>query len=168
MADVTTAIEVWREFFVVSAGATAVLLGLTFVGLTLHVERESLNGNRRGLALVSGTSLVYALLASLAMLIPEGEPYVQAAILIVAGWLGLFSSLYAFRQVQREPGQRLSNLPMLLQFGLPVIATAAILASGIGLAVSWTPGVWGVGAVVFLLLVDGIQSAWDLLRIGFV
>ncbi len=168
MTDAVTTLATWHDFFVVSSGATAVLLGLTFVGLTLHLERSSLDGTRRGLATASGTSLVYAFLTSLTMLIPQGEPYAHGVLISVIGLLGLVSSTYALRQIQRDPERHLGPVAVVLQFGMPVVATASLLAAGIALAFGWAPAVWVIGGVVFVLLVDGIQSAWDLLRIGFV
>jgi hypothetical protein len=168
MTGIAGTLAIWHDFFVVAAGATAVLLGLTFVGLTLHVERASLDSTRRGLALAWGTSLVYALLASFALLIPEGVPYAQGSILVVIGLLGLVSSSYALRQVWHDPERHVGRYGLVFQFGVPVMATAGLFLSGFGLGIGWPPAVWAVGAVVFILLVDGIQSAWDLLRIGFV
>jgi hypothetical protein len=168
MTDAVATIGTWHDFFVASSGATAVLLGLTFVGLTLHLERSSLDVTRRGLATASGTSLVYAFLASLTMLIPQGAPYAHGVLIGILGFLGVVSSTYALRQIQRDPERRLGPVAVVLQFGAPVLATAALLAAGIALGFGWAPAVWVAGGVVFILLVDGIQSAWDLLRIGFV
>ena len=168
MPDTVATLATWREFFVVSAGATAVLIGLTFVGLTLHVERSSLDGTRRGLALASGTSLVYAFLASVSVLIPEGQPYAPGLLLLVLGWLGTFSSSYALRRTYRDPDRQIGIVAIVLQFGVLVLATVALVVSGIALCLGWPAAVWVVAAVVFVLLLDGIQSAWDLLRLGFV
>jgi hypothetical protein len=168
MTDAVATIGTWHDFFVASSGATAVLLGLTFVGLTLHLERSSLDGTRRGLAAASGTSLVYAFLASLIMLIPQGEPYAHGVLTGVIGLLGVLSSTYALRQIQRDPQRGLGSVAVVLQFGVPVLANGLLLAAGVALGLGWAPAVWVVGGVVFVLLIDGIQSAWDLLRIGFI
>ncbi len=157
---IEAALPAWHDLFVASAGAAAVLLGLTFVGLTIHVERRGLDGTRRGLAIGSATSLLYALVASLLMLVPEGIPYVQAAGLMLIGLLGLISAEAALANA-REGG--LTRARLGLQFALPGVAIGLLLLAGIALALGIEAAVWGAAGVVLVLIVTGTQSAWDLL-----
>jgi hypothetical protein len=150
----------WHDFYVASTGATAVLLGLTFVGLTIHLERRGLDTVRRSLALSSATSLVYALLTSLLMLVPEGDPYVQAIGLGLIAIGGLISAQAALAEARRG---HLSRGVLALQFIAPYVALVLLVLAGIGFALSLEPALWAAGAVVFLLIVAGTQSAWDLL-----
>lgn len=155
-----TTFTAWHDFFLASAGAAAVLLGLTFVGLTIHVERRGLDGARRGLAIGSATSLVYALFASLLMLVPVGIPHVQAVGLVVIGLLGFISARAAL--VNARQGA-LTRARLRLQFALPGIAIGVLLLAGIALMFGVEAAVWGAAGVVFLLIVSGTQNAWDLL-----
>lgn len=150
----------WHDFFVASAGAAAVLLGLTFVGLTIHVERRGLDGARRGLAIGSATSLLYALFASLLMLVPEGIPTVPALGLVLIGLFGFISAQAALVNA-RQGG--LTRARLGFQFALPGIAIGVLLLAGIALAFRVAPAVWGAAGVVFVLIVSGTQNAWDLL-----
>jgi hypothetical protein len=159
-SEIQAALPAWHDFFVASAGAAAVLLGLTFVGLTIHVERRGLDGLRRGLSIGSATSLLYALFASLLMLEPEGIPYAQAAGLVVIGLFGFISAEAALANALRGG---LTRVRLILQFVLPGIAIALLLVAGIALALGYKPAVWGAATVVFLLITSGTQSAWDLL-----
>lgn len=159
-AEIASALEAWHDFFVASAGAAAVLLGLTFVGLTIHVERRGLDNLRRGLAIGSATNLVYALFASLLMLTPDGVPYAQAVGLVVIGVLGFISAQAALVNA-RQGG--LTRARLAFQFGLPGIAIGLLLVAGVALALGFEQAVWGAAAVVFALITSGTQSAWDLL-----
>ena len=157
---IQAALPAWHDFFVASAGASAVLLGLTFIGLSIHVERRGLDSLRRGLSIGSATSLVYALFASLLMLEPEGVPYAQGVGLVVIGLLGFISASSALANARRG-GLALARL--IFQFALPGIAIALLLLAGVALAFALEPAVWGAATVVFLLIASGTQSAWDLL-----
>ena len=159
-APIQAALPAWRDFFVASTGAAAVLLGLTFVGLTIHVERQGLDSLRRGLAIGSATSLLYALFASLLMLMPEGVPAVQAIGLVLIGLFGFISAAAALANA-RHGGSTRARLAF--QFVLPGIAFALLVIGGIALAFGVEQAVWGVAFVVFLLITSGTQSAWDLL-----
>ena len=160
MSEIQSALPAWHDFFVASAGATAVLLGLTFVGLTIHVERRGLDGLRRGLSIGSATSLLYALFASLLMLEPEGVPYVQAVGLVLIGLFGFISAEAALANARRA---RVTRARLTFQFMLPGIAIGLLLLAGIALALGIEPAVWGAATVVLLLITSGTQSAWDLL-----
>jgi hypothetical protein len=150
----------WHDFYVASTGATAVLLGLTFVGLTIHLERRGLDTVRRSLALSSATSLVYALLTSLLMLVPQGVPYVQAIGLWVIAVAGLISAQAALAEARRG---HVSRGVLALEFVTPYAALVLLVLAGFGFVLSLEPALWMAGAVIFLLVVAGTQSAWDLL-----
>lgn len=158
--EIQSALLAWHDFFVVSAGAAAVLLGLTFVGLTIHVEHRGLDSVRRGLAIGSATSLVYALFAPLLMLMPEGAPHVQAVGLVLIGLFGVISAEAALANACQGS---LTRARLAFQFWLPGIAIGLLLLAGIALAVGVEAAVWGAAGVVFLLVASGTQSAWDLL-----
>ena len=137
---IEAALPAWHDFFVASTGAAAVLLGLTFVGLTIHVERRGLDSLRRGLAIGSATSLLYALFASLLMLMPEGVRYVQA------------SRARADRAVRVHLGRggagertprRVTRARLAFQFVLPGIAFALLVLGGVALALGVEQAVWG-------------------------
>ena len=153
-------LEGWHDFYVAAVGASAVLLGLTFVGLSIHVERRALDVTRRGLAIGSATSLIYTLIASLVMLVPEGIPYVQGIGLVLIGVLGTISASAALRYARRGS---MSRTILVFQFLVPFAAIGLLLIAGIALAFSLEPALWGAGGVVLLLIVAGTQSAWDLL-----
>lgn len=158
--DILTVIDAWEGFFVALGGAAAVLLGLTFIGASLHLERRARALWYRDLAISSGTSLFYALVISLVMLIPEGRPAAQAVLLLLAGLLGLQSLRVAFLAArERHP----SRQALLFRFGLTLASMVVLVAASVGFAFSWGPAVWLTAGVAFLNVVMGTQNAWDLL-----
>jgi hypothetical protein len=67
-------VDQWREFYLAVAGAAAVLLGLVFVALSLHLERAEAPGVPvLGLGSQALINLIYVLLLSLGMLAPTGR-----------------------------------------------------------------------------------------------
>ena len=68
-------IDQWRDYYLAVAGATAVLLGLVFIALSLHLEKADAPGvlvlGLGGQALIN---LIYVLLLSLGMLVPYRPP----------------------------------------------------------------------------------------------
>lgn len=149
----------WESFYLASTGAAAVLLGLVFVGLSVHFERNSDQARIRALAIQSAVSLLYALLISLAMLVPEGRPASQAVILGVISLFGLWTSGVATVDAVRTDT---STVSLLFRFGLPLVAMILLAVAAVLLAVQQSLGVWLVGAIVFVHIVVGTQNAWDL------
>ncbi len=156
--DTSELIARWESYYVASTGAAAVLLGLVYVGLSLHFERNRAQ-RVRGLAIQSAVSLFYALLVSLVMLIPEGRPISQAVLLGMVALFGMWASLSALVDARRGDTTPMS---LAFRFILPLVAMVVLLAAAIALAADWRAGIWLVGGVVFLHVVIGSQNAWDL------
>ena len=149
---------VWQEFFVVMAGAAAVLLGLVFVGESIQTAGRAKSGLHWDLAFSSATSLFYAFVTALAMLIPEGRPVAQGVIVAVFGALGLGSSRGAVGAARSGAWSR-----PLFRFGLPLAAMIVLIGAGIGLVAGWEPSVWLIAGAALTHIVTGTQNAWDLL-----
>jgi hypothetical protein len=159
--DVLGAIEQWQDFFLALAGAAAVLLGLTFIGASIHLERGVRATWYRDLAISSGTCLFYAMIIALMMLIPDGRPGVQAVLLLLVSGFGAQSARAAYIAArQRHP----SRQALIFRFGLPWASMAVLAIAGIGLALSWAPAVWLVAGVALINVVFGTQNAWDLMQ----
>jgi hypothetical protein len=158
--DVGTTMAAWQEFFVVVAGAAAVLLGLVFVGESIQAAGAAGAGHHWDLAFSSATSLFYALVTALIMLIPEGRPVASGILVIVFGGLGFGSSRGAFGTATSGSWSR----PQLIfRFAMPLVAMIVLIAAGIGLAVGWVPAVWLIAGAALAHIVTGTQNAWDLL-----
>jgi hypothetical protein len=74
VSTVEDAFTVWREFYAAVANASAALVGLVFVGLSIRLSRRGLEPSAKALGLVSLANLLYPLYVSVAMLLPQGVP----------------------------------------------------------------------------------------------
>jgi hypothetical protein len=157
----------WHDFFLASASATAALLGLLFVGVSINLgaiaaaERVDLRA-RAGQAFVN---LVFVLVISLIMLIPDPDPN------SIAGGLGIVAAFALYRVVQNVASvvrarDRFHNWrPTLRRIGWTVIADAVlaftawrIWDSNGGAAV-----LGNLVIVVFVLLIGAADIAWEML-----
>ncbi len=154
------ALAEWSEFYVALAGAAAVLLGLVFVGLSIHFERARGEVPVRALSVEAGTSLFYPLLISLTMLIPEGRPTTQAGLLLAIAVFGSWSTIGAFAAARRR---RHSTRGIIFRFVVPTVAMGVLAAAAVGLALDREPALWLVAAAALVNIIVGTQNAWDLL-----
>jgi hypothetical protein len=157
--DVAELMAEWEAYYLASAGAAAVLLGLVFIGLSLHFERHRGRLRVRGLAIQAAASLFYALLVSLPMLVPQGRPRAQGVILAVVALFGIWTSTVAVVE-ERRSGP--SPMAFAFRIVLPMTLMVVLLVAAIALLAERDFGVWLVGMVVFLHILVGTQNAWDL------
>lgn len=157
----------WHDFFLASAGATAALLGLLFVGVSINLsaiaaaERVDLRA-RAGQAFVN---LVFVLVISLIMLIPDPDPD------SIAFSLGLVAALALYRVVQNlytVVGQRdrfQHRLPTLRRIGWTIVADAilAFTAWRIWQSAGTAAVIGNLVIVVFVLLIGAADIAWEML-----
>lgn len=160
------AIAGWHEFFLATASAAAVLLGLTFVGMSLHYDTRHLDRRLVVLALDSAVPLFYAVLTCLVMLVPIAQPWVPSGALAVVGALAtinagapLFGGWFADATRPRPEHRFLDRL----RYVLPWLAALALIPTALALLVAPEPVLYVVAFIVLALLAFGMQNAWDLL-----
>ena len=157
---IADAIEGWRDFYGAVANATAALLGLVFVGMSLHLTLRAA-APVKSLALASAITLIQPLLVSFVMLIPIGAPAVHAAgCVIVAAVLAveLGVVLRIHLRSQAEPSGWL-----VYRFGIPMAASILLGVGAIGIQLGWPSALWTPALFVFATVIVGVQDAWDLL-----
>jgi len=151
-----TTMERWHDYYVAAGGAAAVLLGLLFVSLSLHLDREASEYNllyRVGTQTI--TDLAYALAIALLMLIPISDQRVLGGVLLVLSVGGAVDSL-------RTIGQRgwlrgWTHYVSLGCFATLVVSSIAFLLEATGV------GAYFVGTAVGVLIVAGTRNTWELL-----
>jgi hypothetical protein len=162
--DLAAALLPWHDFFVAAAGASAVLLGLVFVAISLHYDPRNLDRYLVGMTTEAAVPFFYATLVSLVMLVPIASPWVPSGALLVVGLLATMNSAIPlfgswFRpstsgSAGRTTGQR-------VKLALPWIAALALLPSAVGLLVAPTATLYAVGGLVLAFVAFGMQNAWD-------
>ena len=158
---IAEAIQAWRDFYGAVANATAALLGLVFVGMSLQLTLRRAATPIRSLALASAITLIQPLIASFVMLIPNGAPGVHAVgSIIVAGVLAVELGV-VFRIHRQAHAEAMGWLAY--RFGIPLAASAVLAAGALGMLLGWPTAVWAPALFVFATVVVGVQDAWDLL-----
>ena len=157
----------WHDFYILAGTASATLVGLLFVGLSLHLRIVVTSSEVRSLARVTLANFGAVLFVALFMVLPEGQS-AAATQLIGVGFVSLVvaaPSLVAAGRprewtFEMSPIQRVR---MALRFGVSGVSYLAIIVAGILLLSSRTSAfTWLVVATVVLLAVS-LRNTWDLL-----
>ena len=84
MDGLETDIERWHDFYVAAGGAATVLLGLLFLSVSLHLDREASEYDTLyRMSVQTMIGFAYALAAALLMLVPITDPLVLGGGLLV-------------------------------------------------------------------------------------
>lgn len=157
-----------RDFYILAGTAAATLVGLLFVGLSLHLRIVIAASEVRSLARVTLANFGTVLFVTLFLVINE-EQSVAAAQLVIAGIVSLIvtrSSLAAAVRGEDRTLQmrRLDRARLVLRFGLSSAGYVAIIVAGVLLFLSLTSEFESllVAAIAVLLLVS-LRNTWDLL-----
>jgi len=158
----------WHDFFLASAGATAALLGLLFVGVSINLSAIAADErvDLRTRAAQAFANLVFVLVIALLMLVPNPEPsFIAASLAAVAGF-GLYRvarNLLALRVTR--PGRGSSWRSTVRRVGWTAVADLVLLFT------AWR--IWDSGgradvipnliAVVLVLLVGAADISWEML-----
>src|SRR6266487_4627767 len=155
----------WRDFYVTAGAAAATLVGLLFVGLSLHIRVVVSHADVRSLARVTLTDFFVILLIALALL----EPTLSAT--QIADWLlGIAAVSLALivrpaSQGFRSKADRAIGVGVLMaRFGVSALAFIGVGAMGVlFIAGDFRDALNGLLPVVVLLLVVAVRNTWDLL-----
>jgi hypothetical protein len=168
-ADFSAAILGWHDFFLATAGASAALLGLLFVGVSINLasiaaeERPDLRA-RAGLAF---QNLIYVLLVSLVMLISDPEAYGIASGLAVIAGIGIVRTVRSVRGLSialRAQRRLRDRLGMLRRFGWTVVAELVFAYVAVVFFASRDARVVVLlTAGVLILLIGAADVAWEML-----
>jgi len=157
-----------RDFYILAGTAAATLVGLLFVGLSLHLRTVISAIEVRSLARVTLANFGAVLFVTLFMVITEDRS-AAALQLIGSGVVSLIIATPTLIEAGRNRGhtidmQRLDRARLVLRFGLSCACYLAIVAAGILLLSSLISAfeVVLVGAIVVLLVVS-LRNTWDLL-----
>jgi hypothetical protein len=157
-----------RDFYILAGTGAATLVGLLFVGLSLHLRVVIAASEVRSLARVTLTNFGAVLFVSMFMVITEDQS-TAAWQLIGSGSVSLAISAPSIVSALRNGPENLQMMRrdrarLVLRFGLSSASYLAIISAGVMLLSSLTsafPAVIVVAVVV--LLVVSLRNTWDLL-----
>jgi hypothetical protein len=156
----------WQNFYVIMGSSAGALTGLTFVAVTL-VAGNRRPGAGRGIAAFNTPTVVHfgAVLLVAAVLSAPWPALVPAALLLgLCGLAGVLYTAIVVRRLRRlDQGLYTSVLEDWLWYSIcPLITYTALLITAIMVPGSPAPALFGISAVMLLLLFMGIHNAWDI------
>lgn len=157
----------WHDFFLAAAGATAALLGLLFVGVSINLSSIAADErvDLRTRAAQAFANLVFVLVVSLIMLVPNSDP---SFIAIGLGAVAAFGLVRIARNVQtliRGNRPLRGLLPTFRRIGWTVVADVvlAFTAWRIWESRGAAAVIPNLIAVVFVLLIGAADISWEML-----
>jgi hypothetical protein len=154
----------WHDFYAIIGEAAASLVGLLFVGLSLHLRVVLTHKDVQALARATFSSFGLTLVLALFMVAPE----TQASNL---GWeligVGVVASLLVTRSIVsgvRSRERTISYQRLLLRFGITALTFLGVIATGgVLLAGDASDALGWLVAVSIFLIVTSLRNSWDLL-----
>jgi hypothetical protein len=158
-----SAISSWRDFYGIVGTVSATLVGLLFVGLSLHLRAVSSRSEVKGLARVTLTNFALLLLVALFLSIPEDAASANVELLAV-GIISILVSVPSLTAAARSPTRTLGILHLTLRFGLSILSYVAVFVAGVFIGVgNFSVALNSLVAVSVALLVISLRNSWDLL-----
>ena len=153
----------WQGFFTAAAGASAVLLGLVFVAMSMHYDMARFDRHLVAMVTESAVPFFYATVVSLVMLVPPSMPWVPTVGLLVVGLLAsLNSGVPLFARYFAASGPS-SHHERPLAFVIPWLVALALLPASLILLQWPVEGLYLVALLVVSFIAFGMQNAWDAL-----
>ena len=158
----------WHDFYIVAGTAAATLVGLLFVGLSLHLRIVVTTVEVKSLARVTLANFGAVLIVGLFMVIPQ-DSAAAGSQLIGAGLVSLVIAAPSLVGAVRAGDwslqmSRVQRVRVLLRFGLSAVGYLIIVAAGILLLASSFSAAFNLLLVTVVgLLIISLRNTWDLL-----
>lgn len=170
METFAQAIQPWQAFYAAVSGATATLVGLLFVSLSLNLDLVAgkEHADTRTLAIQTFSNFIYVLAISLVFLIPNPSPSGLGITFLIFGALGTIDVVRSIVSGAHGGGYRWRTRAQRLRFigGRYLLLLASYLTLALVAIDLWTGDTSNLGWVLFVifsLLISGTVTAWNLL-----
>lgn len=156
----------WHDFFLAVAGASAALLGLLFVGVSINLA--AISGEERvDLRVRAGqafANLNFVLVIALLMLIPDPEPSSIALALGLVAGLGLLRVAQNVYAVARGRSPYQGRVATVRRIGWTAVADSVLAFTAWRIWSGTDPGVIeNLVTVVIVLMIGAADVAWAML-----
>lgn len=152
----------WNDFYVATAGASAALTGLIFVGISINISKILSHPFLPTRASLSLLLLMSILLFSAALLIPREDN-------VYAGWLALAAGFVLWGIITRADVRIYRKTPkeykrfFLINLLFDQLAAFPYVAGGIAILLTGENGFYWIAAAFLLSFIKAVSDAWVLL-----
>jgi hypothetical protein len=155
----------WQNFYLLVGGASATLVGLMFVAISLGSNLFTKQNIVSLETFVSPTLIhfVYVLITSAVVLIPTVTTTVLSILLLLVGLISLGLTIKAVPYMHGQYRKRQADMTdWVWYFLIPSASYLLYVGTGVALLKGVSQAVDGLAWASVLLLVVGIRNAWDL------
>jgi len=161
---VTAELGSWHDLYMTVGAAAATLVGLLFVGLSLHIGVVVTHPDVRSLARATLTDFFVVLLVGIAVLQPTADRFQLSDWLIAVAAVSLILLARPLLEGLSGAGRTLGVGTVAARFGVSIVGLAGLIACAALIAADRvTDGLDLLLLVVVLLLVVSVRNTWDLL-----
>lgn len=152
----------WQPFFAAVAGATATLVGLLFVSLSINREKITAAENRHLLRLAQRSfgDYLFAMFIALLFLVPNHETYGLAGPLFI---LAAVRGWFLIRALARAIKEQASTWGGWREQIFSVLSWLGLIVAGVEIYRGQILATFILVPVISLLLVNASMNAWALL-----
>jgi hypothetical protein len=156
-------VQQWHDFYLLAGTAAATLVGLLFVGLSLHLRAVVSRSEVRSLARVTLANFGLLLFVSLFLVVPEG-PSAASPQLLISGVFSLTVIAPSLVAAVRSRTRTLRAHRVILRLASSALGYVGVIIAGalVGRGAYHAALSWLV-AVTVVLLVVSLRNSWDLL-----
>jgi len=151
----------WENFFVAEAGASAALLGLLFVAVSINLAKVLELVQLPGRAIEALLELFAVLLVATCGLVPGQSTQLLGVEILVVGLVASFWPLVLQLRTPKVPGAPLSWT--LIHVVLAQLSALPVIAAGVSLLVGRGGGLYWIVPGVVLALASALVNGWVLL-----
>lgn len=153
--------ESWGSFFIAEVGATAALVGLVIVAISINLSRILEYPELPGRAAEAIAVLAGALILSSLTLIPQDVFHLGLEILAVA--IVIWSAPVVLQFNTRRMIEPSGYTRPISRFLLTQLNTLPFVIAGIAITLDWPSGFYWLAAGVLLALMGALINTWVLL-----
>ena len=154
----------WKDFAIVAGGATAALLGLLFVAVSLRVEVIGRSEELSKRSAQTLSLLLTGLIAALLLTIPAQARWVLGVEFLALAVATAVTVLYLEPLTRRARERERTTIARVLDITTPNIATCVLLAAvGVTLLLGHERGLYLLVPAIIAVLAGGTWNAWLIL-----
>ncbi|MGA8660143.1 MAG: hypothetical protein WB586_28825 [Chthoniobacterales bacterium] len=155
--------EVWTDFFVTAAGASAALVGLVIVALSVNLRRIISRQQLPSLGAATIGALVLILVSSMAALIHQPIATLAIEILVFAIFVWLLQFWSARQMIVAYIESRRPLFESVITIAIGQIQVIPFILGGISLSKGHHAGAYWIAAGVIASFICSILNVWILL-----